>query len=61
MQLDNLVREMRLVEERHKVDERTGRDGGSSDHTNWNQVIAYFKGKATGLFSGLEFANKTHH
>lgn len=62
MQLDDLIREMRLVEQRHQVDERAGRvDSSSSDKTNWNQVIAYFKGKATGLLSGLEFCNKSHH
>ena len=58
-EVGRLLAEMKLVEQRHKLDKL--RDTEKTDATNWKQVMSYFNGKAVGLLSNIEFESRAHH
>lgn len=51
------MKEMKLVEKRHGLNTKQS----SSEEINWNQVMAYFKGKAQGALAGVNFESQSHH
>lgn len=57
--IDKLMREMQLVEERHSI-EKSQQDI-EVEAINWNQIIAYFKGKAQGIVGDAKAENQSQH
>ena len=53
--IDKLMREMKLVEARHSIEK--DQQDRNANAINWNQIIAYFKGKVQGIVGDSKAEN----